>query len=115
MTGTIFPAAARSLSTSRSSLVMRARKKISRWPMRRERTFAASRRAAKVRSRLLGQRLLFFLARITRDDLLVLSDLAAAGKIVPVIDRTYPLREAGEAVRYFGTGRAGGKVVITVR
>jgi Zn-dependent alcohol dehydrogenases len=70
--------------------------------------------AAKVRSRLLGQRLIFFLARITRDDLLVLADLAAAGKIVPVIDRTYPLREAPEAVRYFGTGQAGGKVVITV-
>jgi 2-desacetyl-2-hydroxyethyl bacteriochlorophyllide A dehydrogenase len=70
--------------------------------------------AAKVRSRLLGQRLIFFLAHVTRDDLLVLADLAAAGKIVPVIDRTYPLREAPEAVRYFGTGQAGGKVVITV-
>jgi NADPH:quinone reductase-like Zn-dependent oxidoreductase len=55
-----------------------------------------------------------FLASITREDLLILGELAAAGKIAPVIDRTYPLREAAEAVRYVETGQARGKVVITV-
>jgi hypothetical protein len=37
-----------------------------------------------------------------------------AGKIRPVIDRTYPLSETGEAIRYVEQGRATGKVVITV-
>ena len=37
-----------------------------------------------------------------------------AGKIVPVIDRCYPLSELPEALRYFGEGHARGKVVITV-
>jgi NADPH:quinone reductase-like Zn-dependent oxidoreductase len=67
-----------------------------------------------LRSRLRGPRMLFFLAQVTRDDLLALAELAAAGKISPVIDRIYPLREAAEAVRYVETGQARGKVVITV-
>jgi NADPH:quinone reductase-like Zn-dependent oxidoreductase len=70
--------------------------------------------AVALRSRLRGQRMLSFLASVTRADLLVLGELAAAGKIAPVIDRTYPLREAAEAVRYVETGQARGKVVITV-
>jgi NADPH:quinone reductase-like Zn-dependent oxidoreductase len=44
----------------------------------------------------------------------VLKDLLEAGKITPVIDRTYPLREVPEAIRYLEEGHAGGKVVITV-
>jgi NADPH:quinone reductase-like Zn-dependent oxidoreductase len=70
--------------------------------------------AVPLRSRLRGQRMVSFLASITREDLLILGELAAAGKIAPVIDRTYPLREAAEAVRYVETGQARGKVVITV-
>jgi NADPH:quinone reductase-like Zn-dependent oxidoreductase len=70
--------------------------------------------AARLRSRLRGQRIVSFLASIKRDDLLVLAELAAAGKIAPVIDRTYPLRDAEEAVSYVETGQARGKVVITV-
>ena len=37
-----------------------------------------------------------------------------AGKIVPVIDRCYPLSEAPDALRYLGEGHAKGKVIITV-
>ncbi|MGZ8438140.1 MAG: NAD(P)-dependent alcohol dehydrogenase [Candidatus Limnocylindrales bacterium] len=70
--------------------------------------------AVAFRSRLRGQRMVSFLASISREDLVVLGELAAAGKIVPVIDRTYPLREVAEAVRYLETGQARGKVVITV-
>jgi NADPH:quinone reductase-like Zn-dependent oxidoreductase len=70
--------------------------------------------AARLRSRLRGQRIVSFQASITREDLLVLGDLAAGGKIAPVIDRSYPLRETAEAVRYVETGQARGKVVITV-
>jgi NADPH:quinone reductase-like Zn-dependent oxidoreductase len=70
--------------------------------------------AAALRRRLRGQRMRFFLARTNRDDLLVLADLAARGSIVPLIDRTYPLREVADAVRYAETGRVLGKVVVTV-
>ena len=43
-----------------------------------------------------------------------LGDLMEAGTIAPVVDRTYPFRELPDAVRYLETGRARGKVVVTV-
>ena len=48
------------------------------------------------------------------EDLRYLGELIEAGKLSPVIDKTYPLAEAPEAIRYLETGRARGKVVITV-
>ena len=45
---------------------------------------------------------------------MVLKDLIEAGKITPVIDRTYPLAEVPEAIRYLEEGHARGKVVISV-
>jgi NADPH:quinone reductase-like Zn-dependent oxidoreductase len=53
-------------------------------------------------------------AKRSQKDLTVLKELVEAGKVVPVIDRRYPLREAAEALRYLGEGHARGKVVITV-
>ena len=47
-------------------------------------------------------------------DLAFLKELVEAGKVVPVIDRRYPLSEAAEALRYLGEGHARGKVVIIV-
>jgi NADPH:quinone reductase-like Zn-dependent oxidoreductase len=47
-------------------------------------------------------------------DLAFITQLCEAGKVVPVIDRRYPLSEVPEALRYLGEGRAKGKVVITV-
>jgi len=44
----------------------------------------------------------------------VLKELIEAGKVTPVIDRTYPLGEAPEAIRYLEAGHARGKIVITV-
>ncbi len=70
--------------------------------------------AAQVRGRLLGQRIQSFLARIKRDDLLVLAAFATDGKITPVVDRRYLLADAADAFRYVETGKARGKVVITV-
>jgi len=55
-----------------------------------------------------------FTARVTQEDLVGLSELVEAGKLTPVIDRTFPLRDVPEAFRYFGTGRVGGKLAITV-
>ena len=50
----------------------------------------------------------------TRDDLLVLKELIEAGRIVPVIDRAFPLPEAANAIRYLEAGHVRGKVVVTV-
>ncbi len=47
-------------------------------------------------------------------DLLCMQELLETGKVVPVIERRYPLRETAEAIRYLEEGHAQGKVVITV-
>jgi NADPH:quinone reductase-like Zn-dependent oxidoreductase len=48
-------------------------------------------------------------------DLVFVKELLEAGKVVPVIDRRYPLSEVPEAIRYLEEGHAKGKVVITVQ
>jgi NADPH:quinone reductase-like Zn-dependent oxidoreductase len=53
-------------------------------------------------------------AKPNQKDLVLLKELLEAGKVVPVIDRRYPLSETAEALRYLGAGHARGKVVITV-
>jgi len=55
-----------------------------------------------------------FLAKIKKDDLVVLQELLEAGTITPVIDRQYQLTEVPEALRYLGEGHARGKIVVTV-
>jgi len=52
-------------------------------------------------------------AKRSQKDLVLLTKLLEAGKVVPVIDRRYPLSEAAEALRYLGAGHARGKVIIT--
>ena len=49
-----------------------------------------------------------------RKDYAFLIELIEAGKVVPIIDRRYPLNDVPEALRYYGEGHAQGKVVITV-
>jgi NADPH:quinone reductase-like Zn-dependent oxidoreductase len=49
-----------------------------------------------------------------REDLVAITELCEAGKVVPVIDRLYPLSEVPDALRYLGEGHAKGKVVISV-
>ncbi len=53
-------------------------------------------------------------ANPNQQDLAFMKELLEAGKVVPVIDRRYPLSEVAEALRYLGEGHAKGKVVITV-
>lgn len=67
-----------------------------------------------LRSKLVSQRIAFFIAQVNRQDLLTLKELIEAGKVTPVIDRTYPLSEAPDALRYLEAGHARGKVVVTV-
>ena len=54
------------------------------------------------------------LARPNQKDLACMKELLEAGKVIPVIDRCYPLSETAEAIRYLEAGHARGKVVITV-
>jgi NADPH:quinone reductase-like Zn-dependent oxidoreductase len=68
-----------------------------------------------LRSRFGGKEVRFMgIAKLNEKDMAVLGDLLASGKVVSVIDRTYPLGQAAEAMRYLGTGHARGKVVVTV-
>ena len=69
---------------------------------------------ALVLSRFVGQRLGTFVSRENHEDMLVLKELIEAGKVLPVIDRTYRLSEVPEAIRYLRKGHARGKVVITL-
>jgi NADPH:quinone reductase-like Zn-dependent oxidoreductase len=69
---------------------------------------------ALVLSGFVGQKLITFLARPSKEDLAIMADLVATGKVTPVIDRRYSLSEVPEAIRYLEQGHARGKVVITV-
>lgn len=69
--------------------------------------------AMMFRSRVLRQRVVFYIASTRREDLAYLKELIEAGQLRPVIDRTYPLGEAPEAVRYAMSGQGRAKVVIT--
>jgi NADPH:quinone reductase-like Zn-dependent oxidoreductase len=53
-------------------------------------------------------------AKANKKDLLFIKELLEAGKVVPVIDRIYPLSQVPDAIRYLEEGHARGKVVITV-
>ena len=68
---------------------------------------------AQLMSRSGSQRIMF-MARIRHEDLVTLKELVEGGKLSPVIDRQYSLREVPDAVRYVGAGQARGKVVISV-
>jgi len=67
---------------------------------------------AVVLSRFVSQRLVPFLAHLNKDDLMTLRGFLGAGKVTPVIDRTFPLEDVPTAVRYVEEGHARGKVVI---
>jgi NADPH:quinone reductase-like Zn-dependent oxidoreductase len=65
-------------------------------------------------SPFVGQKLGTFISKENHEDMLALKELIESGKLTPVIDRTYPLSEVPEAIRYLEEGHARGKVVITV-
>jgi NADPH:quinone reductase-like Zn-dependent oxidoreductase len=69
---------------------------------------------ARALSPFVSQRLHPFLTKWSRQDLNLVKELIEAGKVTPVIDRTYPLSQAPEAIRHLEGGHARGKIVITV-
>ena len=69
---------------------------------------------AVLRNRFVKQRLVPFMTKMRKDDLAAIVELIEAGKVTPVVERSYPLGEAREAIRHVEKGHARGKVVITV-
>jgi NADPH:quinone reductase-like Zn-dependent oxidoreductase len=65
-------------------------------------------------SPFMSQKFGMIVAELRQDDLATLGTLMQSGKVTPVIDRSYKLSEAAEALRYLEKGHARGKVVVTV-
>jgi NADPH:quinone reductase-like Zn-dependent oxidoreductase len=95
--------------TPKGTLVIAGGETDGRWLGGTDRTLRAL-----LLSRFVGQKLGTFVSSENHDDLIVLKDLIEAGKVTPVIDRTYPMSEVPEAIRYMRDGHARGKLVITV-
>jgi len=67
-----------------------------------------------LRSRLVNQKFIAYIAQFNKADMSILADLMQTGKITPVIDRTFRFNETTDALRYLETGHARGKVVINL-
>jgi NADPH:quinone reductase-like Zn-dependent oxidoreductase len=70
---------------------------------------------ASIVAPFVDQKMGFFLARLEPGDLKLLGDLMQAGELTPVIDRRYALNEAPQAMEYLESGRARGKVIVTLQ
>lgn len=107
--GTASPAACRRVLTPKGTLVLVSGDSKGRWIGPIDRVIKAM-----VLSRFVSQKLTPFLAKSSAEDLVYLKELIEDGKVTPVIDRTYPLSEISDAIRYLEERHARGKVVITV-
>ena len=107
--GTSSPSDCRRALTSKGTLVLSSGESGGRWIGPVDRIIKAV-----LLSLFVSQRLGAFMAKRSKEDLQVLKELIEAGKVTPVIDRTYPLSEVPEAIRYLEEGHARGKIVITV-
>ena len=61
-----------------------------------------------------SQKVVFFVAKLNKADLKVLSELLESGKVKSIIDRSYDAKDVADAFRYLGEGHAQGKIVVTV-
>ena len=66
-------------------------------------------------SPFVGQEFVMMIAKMRRDDLATLGDLMETGKVVPVIDRRFQLRDTADAIRYSEKGHAQGKILVEIR
>ncbi|MGH2816673.1 MAG: NAD(P)-dependent alcohol dehydrogenase [Actinomycetota bacterium] len=108
LAGTSSPADCRRALTPSGTLLLSSGESAGRWIGPVGRIIKAV-----VLSPFVDQRLAPFLARQSREDLQTVRELIEQGKLSPVIDRTYPLRETPEAIRHLEQGHARGKIVIT--
>jgi D-arabinose 1-dehydrogenase-like Zn-dependent alcohol dehydrogenase len=69
---------------------------------------------APVLSRFVSQNLVMVLAKPNKDDLTIMREFMATGKVTPVIDKRYRLSEVPEAIQDLEAGHARGKVVIAL-
>ncbi len=71
----------------------------------------------KTRIGMLGasQKFVFFIAQFNRQDMNILKDMLAAGRIKPFVEKTYPLTQIADAMRHLGNGHAQGKIVVTMK
>ncbi|HEU4396587.1 MAG TPA: NAD(P)-dependent alcohol dehydrogenase [Actinomycetota bacterium] len=109
LAGTRSPSDCRRALTSKGTLLLSSGESSGRWIGPIGRIIKAV-----VLSPFVSQRLAPFEAKRSREDLQAVKELIEAGKVSPVIDRTYPLSEVPEAIRYLEEGHARGKIVITV-
>lgn len=65
-------------------------------------------------SRMTDHKFAQYTTRMDQGDLKLLSDLMAQGKVKPFVEKTYPMSETPNAMRYFEEGHARGKIVITI-
>jgi NADPH:quinone reductase-like Zn-dependent oxidoreductase len=68
--------------------------------------------ARSIFSPFLRQRVRMFVGKVRASDLACLAEFCEAGKLTPVIDRTYPLPDAADAIRHVEAGHARGKVIV---
>jgi NADPH:quinone reductase-like Zn-dependent oxidoreductase len=109
LAGTRSPSECRRALTSKGTLVLSSGESDGRWIGPVDRIIKAL-----VLSPFVGQKMASFTVKPNKADLQFLKQLIEAGTLTPVIDRTYPLAEVSEAIRYLENGRARGKVVIRV-
>jgi NADPH:quinone reductase-like Zn-dependent oxidoreductase len=65
-------------------------------------------------SLVVRQKAVMFIAKSSQDDLILLGELVATGKLKPVIGGRYSLSDASDAVRHVEEGHARGKVIVTL-
>jgi NADPH:quinone reductase-like Zn-dependent oxidoreductase len=109
LAGTRSPSECRRALTSKGTLVLSSGESDGRWIGPVDRIIKAL-----VLSPFVSQKMASFTVKPNKEDLRFLKQLIEAGTLTPVIDRTYPLSEVPEAIRYLEEGHARGKVVITV-
>ena len=109
LAGTLSPSECRSALTSDGTLVLSSGESEGRWIGPVDRVIKAL-----VLSPFVSQKMASFTVKPNREDLQLLKQFIEDGTLTPVIDRTYPLAQVPEAIRYLEEGHARGKVVISV-
>jgi NADPH:quinone reductase-like Zn-dependent oxidoreductase len=109
LAGTLSPSECRSALTPKGTLVLSSGESEGRWIGPVERVIKAL-----VLSPFVSQKMASFTVKPNKEDLQLLKQFIEEGTLTPVIDRTYPLAQLPEAIRYLEEGHAQGKVIITV-